>query len=91
MVVDYLFPIDRTRPIYCHNKERRNEFWPTLVDKAYAKLRNCYEGLSLQGCAIFIPDGSSGQGEIKMQHKLYIGHATASQDFNRFNCRVGGW
>jgi len=89
VVVEYLLPTDGTHPNYWH-KERMSEFWSTLVEKAYAKLQYCYEGLSLQGCAIFIPDGSSGQGEIKMQHELYMGHATVSQDFNSFSCRVDG-
>jgi calpain len=48
VVIDDLLPVDRTnnKLIYAKNKQEKNEFWCSLLEKAYAKLNTCYEFLS---------------------------------------------
>ena len=44
--VDDRIPLDRDRrPLYCHSEDP-NEFWPLILEKAYAKLHWNYENLS---------------------------------------------
>ncbi|KAK7113571.1 calpain-B-like isoform X2 [Littorina saxatilis] len=67
LVDDYL-PTDGQRLIYCHNRERPNEFWSALLEKAYAKLRGCYEGMDggkLQDAMVDLTGGISEVIDLK--------------------------
>ncbi|CAL1529011.1 unnamed protein product [Lymnaea stagnalis] len=46
--IDDFIPTDASEmePKYCRNTERSNEFWPCLLEKAYAKLHGSYEALN---------------------------------------------
>ncbi len=38
VIDDYLPYSEKLRgTIFCHNKKHKNEFWPSLLEKAYAK------------------------------------------------------
>ncbi|KAH9519602.1 hypothetical protein Btru_003120 [Bulinus truncatus] len=45
VIIDDYLPSVRGELIYCRNDESLNEFWPCLLEKAYAKLHGSYEGL----------------------------------------------
>ncbi|KAK0056938.1 calpain-9, partial [Biomphalaria pfeifferi] len=45
VIIDDFLPSIQGNLIYCRNNETYNEFWPCLLEKAYAKLHGSYEGL----------------------------------------------
>ncbi|XP_021354811.1 calpain-9-like [Mizuhopecten yessoensis] len=45
VVIDDYLPTDGFRLIYGRNREQPDEFWPALLEKAYAKIRGCYQGI----------------------------------------------
>ncbi|VDI28787.1 Hypothetical predicted protein, partial [Mytilus galloprovincialis] len=45
VIVDDLLPTDGRQLIYARNRSDPDEFWPALLEKAYAKLRGNYEAL----------------------------------------------
>ncbi|XP_071129404.1 calpain-B-like [Mytilus edulis] len=45
VIVDDLLPTDGRELIYARNNSDLDEFWPALLEKAYAKLRGNYEAL----------------------------------------------
>lgn len=78
IVVDDYLPTDGRDLIFCSNKERPNEFWPAMLEKAYAKLRGCYEALDggkLQDAMVDLTGGISEvinlQDKAKVKDNLY--------------------
>jgi hypothetical protein len=65
VVVDDLLPVDKftNRLIYARNKQEKNEFWCSLLEKAYAKLNTCYEFLSSGYTQYGLIDLTSGVDE----------------------------
>ena len=45
VIIDDLLPTNGTQLIYGSNRSDPDEFWPALLEKAYAKLRGNYEAL----------------------------------------------
>lgn len=48
VVIDDQLPVDpyTNKLIFSNNKRTTNEFWPALLEKAYAKIATCYEFLN---------------------------------------------
>ncbi|XP_033745701.1 calpain-B-like [Pecten maximus] len=68
VVIDDYLPTDGFRLIYGRNREQPDEFWPSLLEKAYAKLRGCYQGLSggkLDDAIIDLTGGISERIDMK--------------------------
>ncbi|XP_055875856.1 calpain-9-like isoform X2 [Biomphalaria glabrata] len=64
VVIDDYLPTDGRLPIYCRNIERPNEFWPCLLEKAYAKLRGSYEALDGGKIQDALVDMTGGISEV---------------------------
>lgn len=46
VVVDDFLPVDvDNNLLYCHNKRNKNDFFISLLEKAYAKLNGSYEAM----------------------------------------------
>ncbi|XP_025082824.1 calpain clp-1-like isoform X1 [Pomacea canaliculata] len=78
VIVDDYLPTDGRELIYCHNRERPDELWPPLLEKAYAKLRGCYEALDggkLQDAMVDLTGGISEvislEDKNKVTYELY--------------------
>lgn len=73
VVIDDYLPTDGFRLIYGRNVEQPEEFWPSLLEKAYAKLRGCYQGLNGGKLDDAIVDLTGGISErIDMKNKSEI-------------------
>ncbi|XP_060081791.1 calpain-B-like [Ylistrum balloti] len=73
VVIDDYLPTDGFRLIYGRNREQQSEFWPSLLEKAYAKLRGCYEALVGGKLDVAIVDMTGGISErIDMTNKSDI-------------------
>ncbi|XP_076458518.1 calpain-9-like [Babylonia areolata] len=73
VVVDDYLPTNGQQLVYCSNKERPNEFWPALLEKAYAKLRGCYESLhggKFQDAMVDMTGGISEVIDLRERDKL---------------------
>ncbi|CAL1530831.1 unnamed protein product [Lymnaea stagnalis] len=73
VVVDDYLPTDGQKPIYCRNIERPNEFWPCLLEKAYAKLRGNYESLDggkMQDAMVDLTGGISEVIDIRKKNEI---------------------
>ncbi|PVD38264.1 hypothetical protein C0Q70_00875 [Pomacea canaliculata] len=78
VIVDDYLPTDGRELIYCHNRERPDELWPPLLEKAYAKLRGCYEALDGGQMKDAMVDLTGGISEVisledkdKVNYELY--------------------
>ncbi|XP_059138837.1 calpain-A-like isoform X2 [Physella acuta] len=73
VIIDDYLPTDGTRLIYCSNIERQDEFWPCLLEKAYAKLRGSYENLDggkLQDAMVDLTGGISEVIDIQKKREI---------------------
>ncbi|KAH9487987.1 hypothetical protein Btru_066755 [Bulinus truncatus] len=73
VIVDDYLPTDGDQLIYCQNRERQNEFWPCLLEKAYAKLYGSYESLEsgfTQDAMVDLTGGISEVIDIKRKDKV---------------------
>ncbi|GFS18077.1 calpain-9 [Elysia marginata] len=72
LVDDYL-PTDGYRPIYCSNRERPDEFWPCLLEKAYAKLHGSYQALvggNMQNSMVDMTGGISETIDLQKKNEV---------------------
>ncbi|RUS90532.1 hypothetical protein EGW08_001709 [Elysia chlorotica] len=72
LVDDYL-PTDGYRPIYCSNRERPDEFWPCLLEKAYAKLHGNYQALvggNVQNALVDMTGGISETIDLQKKNEV---------------------
>ena len=60
MVDDFLPVNHKNELIFCKNRNQKNEFWCSLLEKAYAKLCGSYQALD---------SGSTADGLIDMSGK----------------------
>ncbi|XP_062594364.1 calpain-A-like [Saccostrea cucullata] len=75
VVIDDYLPTDGYRLIYARNREEPNEFWAALLEKAYAKLRGCYEGVDggkLQDSVVDLTGGISETVDIKDKSQIPV-------------------
>ncbi|KAH9512851.1 Calpain-1 catalytic subunit [Bulinus truncatus] len=73
VIVDDYLPTDGHNLIYCQNLERPNEFWPCLLEKAYAKLRGTYESLDggkIQDAMVDLTGGISEVIDIQKKGQI---------------------
>ena len=63
MVDDFLPVYHKNELIFCKNRNQKNEFWCSLLEKAYAKLCGSYQALD---------SGSTSDGLIDMSGKKKI-------------------
>ncbi|XP_048760770.1 calpain-9-like isoform X1 [Ostrea edulis] len=75
VIIDDYLPTDGYRLIYGKNREEPNEFWAALLEKAYAKLRGCYEatdGGKLQDSVVDLTGGISETIDIKDKTQIPV-------------------
>nr|XP_019920739.2 calpain-9-like isoform X3 [Crassostrea gigas]XP_034311076.1 calpain-9-like isoform X4 [Crassostrea gigas] len=75
VIVDDFLPTDGYRLVYASNREEPNEFWAALLEKAYAKLRGCYEGVDggkLQDSVVDLTGGISETIDIKDKAQIPV-------------------
>ncbi|CAG2195590.1 CAPNN [Mytilus edulis] len=73
VIVDDLLPTDGMQLIYARNRSDPDEFWPALLEKAYAKLRGNYEALDggkLQDAIVDMTGSISEYIDLKDKSKI---------------------
>ncbi|BFZ03220.1 hypothetical protein BsWGS_06259 [Bradybaena similaris] len=73
VIIDDYLPTNGQSLIYSSNRERPNEFWPSLLEKAYAKLRGSYEALDggkIQDAMVDMTGGISEVIDIRVKSEV---------------------
>ncbi|GFO38688.1 calpain-9 [Plakobranchus ocellatus] len=73
VIVDDYIPTDGYAPIYCSNRERPDEFWPCLLEKAYAKLHGSYQALvggNMQNSMVDLTGGISETIDLQSKNEV---------------------